>query len=45
MLYEVITESVCVLLYQLPLSQTARARLKIIFENTDGFEIARQDLV
>lgn len=37
-------DSVCVLLYQQPLSETARARLKIIFENTDGFEIARQDL-
>jgi len=37
-------DSVCVLLYQKPLSQTARARLKTIFENTDGFEIARQDL-
>ena len=32
------------LLYQQPLSQTARERLKIIYENTDGFEIARQDL-
>ena len=37
-------ESVCVLLYARPLSEMARARLKIIFENTDGFEIARQDL-
>ena len=37
-------ESVCVLLYAGPLSPTARARLKVIFENTDGFEIARQDL-
>ena len=37
-------DSVCVLLYQSPLSPTARARLKIIYENTDGFEIARQDL-
>jgi ATP-dependent DNA helicase RecG len=37
-------DSVCVLLYQPPLSATARARLKIIFEHTDGFEIARQDL-
>jgi ATP-dependent DNA helicase RecG len=37
-------DSVCVLLYQQPLSETARARLKIIYENTDGFEIARQDL-
>ena len=37
-------ESACVLLYQQPLSETARARLKIIFENDDGFEIARHDL-
>ncbi len=38
-------ESVCVLLYQTPLSELARARLKVIFESTDGFEIARQDLL
>lgn len=40
------SESACILLYSQaqPLSQTARARLKIIFENTDGFEIARQDM-
>jgi len=37
-------ESSCVLIYAQPLSETARLRLKIIFENTDGFEIARQDL-
>ena len=37
-------ESVCVLLYAGPLSPTARARLKVIFEHTDGFEIARPDL-
>jgi ATP-dependent DNA helicase RecG len=37
-------ESLCVLLFQKPLSELARARLKIIFENTDGFEIAQQDL-
>ncbi len=37
-------ESVCILLYAAPLSETARARLKVIFENGDGFEIARQDL-
>jgi len=37
-------ESVCVLLYQPPLSESARARLKIIYEYSDGFEIARQDL-
>ena len=36
--------SACVLLYQNPLSETARERLKIIYENTDGFEVARQDL-
>ena len=38
-------ESVCVLLYQGRLSDLARARLKVIFEHTDGFEIARQDLL
>jgi len=37
-------QSACILLYQNPLSENARARLKIIFENTDGFEIARQDM-
>ena len=37
-------KSTCVLLYQNPLSQLARERLKIIFESTDGFEIARHDL-
>lgn len=37
-------ESACVLIYAQPLSETARMRLKIIYENTDGFEIARQDL-
>jgi len=36
-------DSVCILLYgELP--GAARDRLKIIYENTDGFEIARQDL-
>lgn len=38
------TQSACILLYQQPLSETARARLKVIFENTDGFVIAREDL-
>ncbi len=37
-------QSACILLYQAPLSETARARLKIIYENTDGFEISRADL-
>jgi len=36
--------SVCILLYQSPLSDTARERLRIVYESTDGFEIARQDL-
>ena len=36
--------SLCILLYQRPLSELARARLKIIFESTDGFAIAQQDL-
>ncbi len=27
-----------------PCRETARARLKVIYENSDGFEIARQDL-
>jgi ATP-dependent DNA helicase RecG len=38
-------ESVCILLYAMPLSAAARARLKVIFEHSDGFEIARQDLL
>lgn len=37
-------ESVCVLLYQTPLSQVAKARLRTMHETTDGFEIARRDL-
>jgi ATP-dependent DNA helicase RecG len=36
--------SVCIMLYQGPLSETARERLKIIYEHSDGFEIARHDL-
>lgn len=36
--------STCILLYQNPLTQTARERLKIIYENQDGFEVARHDL-
>ena len=37
-------QSACILLYQNPLSENARARLKVIYESTDGFEIAREDL-
>jgi ATP-dependent DNA helicase RecG len=36
--------STCILLYQGALSALARERLKIIYSNTDGFEIAREDL-
>ncbi|WP_089726151.1 ATP-dependent DNA helicase RecG [Candidatus Thiosymbion oneisti] len=34
----------CVLLYHAPLSPQARARLAILRESSDGFEIARKDL-
>jgi ATP-dependent DNA helicase RecG len=34
----------CVLLYDEPLSEVARERLRIVFDSNDGFEIARQDL-
>jgi ATP-dependent DNA helicase RecG len=36
--------SVCVLMYQAPLSQTARQRLSIMRETNDGFIVARKDL-
>jgi ATP-dependent DNA helicase RecG len=38
-------DSTCVLLFEEPLTDTARQRLKVIFETNDGFEIARQDLL
>jgi ATP-dependent DNA helicase RecG len=34
----------CILLFQEPLTEGARARLKVIYENADGFAIAEQDL-
>ncbi|AQR65520.1 ATP-dependent DNA helicase RecG [Aquaspirillum sp. LM1] len=37
-------ESRCVLLFEAPLSELAKARLKVMYDSTDGFEIARQDL-
>jgi ATP-dependent DNA helicase RecG len=37
-------KSVCVLLYQTPLSLIARQRLKAMYETQDGFEIAQRDL-
>lgn len=36
---------ICILMYQQPLSEVARKRLQVIFKHTDGFEIARQDLL
>jgi len=36
--------SSCVLLYQAPLTETARARLAVLRETGDGFEIARRDM-
>ncbi len=37
-------QSYCFLLYQSPLSEEARERLKAMTETTDGFEIAERDL-
>jgi len=37
-------KSTCILLFQKKLSDLARQRLKVIFENTDGFIIAQEDL-
>ena len=37
-------QSYCILLYQAPLSDQGRARLKALTESTDGFEIAERDL-
>lgn len=36
--------SSCVLLYQMPLSSSARQRLEVMRETTDGFRIAEKDL-
>jgi len=36
--------SACVLMYHPPLSETAKARLGVLRETTDGFEVARRDL-
>jgi len=37
-------KSTCVLLYHSKLSDLARARLKVIYESCDGFEVAQADL-
>jgi ATP-dependent DNA helicase RecG len=39
-----VAKSVCVLLYQTPLSMLARQRLRAMYETQDGFEIAQRDL-
>jgi ATP-dependent DNA helicase RecG len=36
--------SACILMYQAPLSDLAKERLRIIKESVDGFELARRDL-
>ena len=36
--------STCILIFAGRLSETAKQRLKVIYENTDGFVIAREDL-
>jgi ATP-dependent DNA helicase RecG len=38
-------QSFCILLYEEPLSEPARERLKVIYETSDGFEVARRDLM
>lgn len=37
-------KSTCILMYQNKLTEMARARLKVIYENTDGFAISQADL-
>ncbi|HEY5597353.1 MAG TPA: ATP-dependent DNA helicase RecG [Kiloniellales bacterium] len=37
-------KSTCLLLYQAPLGETARARIRILRETDDGFRIAEEDL-
>ncbi|MEO1957625.1 MAG: ATP-dependent DNA helicase RecG [Methylophilaceae bacterium] len=37
-------KSMCILMYQNKLSEMARARLKVIYENTDGFAVSQADL-
>lgn len=38
-------QSFCLLLFEEPLSELARERLKVIYETSDGFEVARRDLM
>ena len=39
-----VRQSVCVMMYQSPLSRSARARLDVLRKTTDGFHIAQRDL-
>lgn len=39
-----IAASTCILLFAEPLGQISKARLKVIYEHTDGFKIAQKDL-
>ena len=39
------SQSFCILLFEEPLSEAARERLKVIYETADGFEVARRDLM
>ena len=39
-----LAKSVCVLMYQHPLSMLARQRLRAMYETQDGFDIAQRDL-
>ncbi len=39
-----VRESICLLLYEGPLSADAKYRLRAMYETDDGFEIARRDL-
>jgi ATP-dependent DNA helicase RecG len=38
------TQSVCLMLYQSPLGETAKARLNVLRDTDDGFRIAEEDL-
>jgi ATP-dependent DNA helicase RecG len=38
-------QSYCILLFEEPLSDAARERLKVVYETSDGFEVARRDLM
>jgi ATP-dependent DNA helicase RecG len=38
-------QSYCIMLFEEPLSEPARERLKVVYETNDGFEVARRDLM